>query len=84
MTKKAPSALMQPVEVSAELAAIVGQGPYSRSEIIKLLWVYIKANGLQNKKTITPDEKLGKVLGSKPIDMFAMTKEVSKHIKKKA
>lgn len=75
---------MQPVNVSADLAAIVGAGPMPRTEIIKKMWDYIKENSLQdptNKRNINPDDKLAKVFGTeKPIDMFQMTKMVSQHI----
>lgn len=77
---------MQPVNVSSDLAAIVGTGPMPRTEIIKKIWDYIKQNKLQdptNKRNINPDDKLAKVFGSKdPVDMFQMTKIVSKHIVK--
>lgn len=76
---------MQPVNISDDLAAVIGAGPLPRTEIIKKLWAYIKKNHCQdtkNKRNIIPDEKLAKVFGSKnPIDMFQMTKKVSKHIK---
>ncbi|MFN0065252.1 MAG: SWIB/MDM2 domain-containing protein [Chlamydiales bacterium] len=85
MTKKKNSAFMQPVEISDALQAVVGPGPMPRTEIIKKLWVYIKKNKCQdtkNKRNIIPDEKLAKLFGSKTaIDMFQMTKKVSKHIK---
>jgi chromatin remodeling complex protein RSC6 len=84
-TKKKNSAFMQPVQISDELAAVIGSGPLPRTEIIKKLWAYIKKNHCQdtkNKRNIIPDEKLAKVFGSKnPIDMFQMTKKVSKHIR---
>jgi len=85
MTKqKKTSAFMKPVEVSKELAEIVGKGPMPRTEVTKKLWEYIKKNKLQdenNKRNIVPDEKLAKVFGSrKAIDMFKMTGEVSKHL----
>lgn len=76
---------MTPVEYSDDLEDVVGPGPLPRTEIIKKLWAYIKKNGCQdqkNKRNIIPDAKLAKVFGSKnPIDMFQMTKKVSKHIK---
>lgn len=84
--KNKNSAFMQPVKVSPELAAIVGTGPMPRTEIVKKIWEYIKANKLQdqnNKRNIIPDEKLAKVFGSsEPIDMFKMTSALSKHISK--
>ena len=83
-TKKKPSAFMKPVKVSAALAAVVGNGPMPRTEVVKKLWAYIKKNKLQNpqnKREIRPDDKLGKVFGSpKPVDMFKMTKLVSNHL----
>ena len=86
MSQNKNSALMQPVNVSADLAAIVGTGPMPRTEIIKKIWDYIKKNNLQdptNKRNINPDDKLAKVFGSKnAVDMFQMTKLVSKHIVK--
>lgn len=84
MSQNKNSAFMQPVNVSADLAAIVGTGPMPRTEIIKKIWDYIKKNNLQdptNKRNINPDDKLAKVFGSKnSVDMFQMTKIVSKHI----
>ncbi len=76
---------MQPMKLSEELAAVVGKGPLPRTEVIKKLWAYIKLNKLQdqkNKRNILPDEKLGKVLGGtkKAVNMFEMTKLVSKHL----
>ena len=68
MSQNKNSAFMQPVNVSADLAAIVGTGPMPRTEIIKKIWDYIKKNNLQdptNKRNINPDDKLAKVFGSK-------------------
>lgn len=77
------SAFMKPLKLSSELESIVGKGPMPRTEVTKKIWVYIKKNKLQNPKNlrnIKPDEKLAKVLGAKEINMFAMTKAISKHI----
>lgn len=82
--KKANSAFMKPMTVSADLAAVVGKGPMPRSEVVKALWVYIKKNDLQdpkNKRNINADAALTKVFGGKKmINMFEMTKLVSKHL----
>ncbi len=81
--KKASSRFMQPMKVSEELAAVVGKGPMPRTEVTKKLWAYIKKNNCQdpkNKRNINPDEKLAKILGKKAINMFEMTKLVSKHL----
>ena len=82
--KKANSAFMKPLTVSAELAAVVGKGPMPRSEVVKALWVYIKKNKLQdekNKRNINADANLKAVFGGKSVvNMFEMTKLVSKHL----
>lgn len=78
------SALMKPMNVSADLAAVVGNGPLPRAEVVKKLWVYIKGKNLQdpkNKRNIIADENLKKVFGGKAVvNMFEMTKLVSKHL----
>ena len=83
--KRTPNAaFMKPVTPDAALAMIVGDKPLPRTELTKKLWAYIKKNGCQdqkNKRMINPDEKLKGVLGGKPINMFKMTAEVSKHVK---
>ena len=81
---KANSAFMKPLNVSSELAAVVGNGPMPRSEVVKKLWVYIKGKNLQdakNRRNINADENLKKVFGGKSVvNMFEMTKLVSKHL----
>jgi chromatin remodeling complex protein RSC6 len=81
---KENSAFMKPLNVSPELAAVVGAGPMPRSEVVKKLWEYIKGKGLQdpkNKRNINADENLKKVFGGKAVvNMFEMTKLVSAHL----
>lgn len=78
------AAFMKPLTVSSELAEVVGKGPMPRSEVVKKLWVYIKKHDLQdpkNKRNINADEALKKVFGGKSVvNMFEMTKLVSKHL----
>ena len=75
---------MKPMTISADLAAVIGAGPMPRSEVVKKLWEYIKANNLQdpaNKRNINADDKLKKVFGGKAtVNMFEMTKLVSAHL----
>lgn len=82
--KKKIQALMKPVKISSELQAVIGAGPYPRSQITKKLWEYIKKHELQHpteRRKIKPDSKLGAVLkSSQPVDMFEMSRLVSKHI----
>lgn len=80
---KANSAFAKPLTPSAELAAVIGKGPMPRTEVVKGLWAYIKKNGLQdekNKRNINADAALEKVFGKKTVNMFEMTKLVSKHL----
>ncbi|MDQ2933046.1 MAG: SWIB/MDM2 domain-containing protein [bacterium] len=80
----ANSAFMKPMNISPELAPVVGAGPMPRSEVVKAIWVYIKKHNLQdpkNKRNIIADENLKKVFGGKDmVNMFEMTKLVSKHL----
>ena len=75
---------MKPMNVSADLAAVVGKGPMPRSEVVKKLWAYIKKNNLQdtkNKRNINADAALKKVFAGKSVvNMFEMTKLVSAHL----
>ena len=84
MARKPNAAFMKPLKVSAELAEVVGNGPMPRSEVVKKLWAYIKKNKLQdtkNKRNINADDKLKEVFGGKKVvNMFEMTKLVSKHL----
>lgn len=81
---KENSAFMKPMKLSPDLEAVVGKGPMPRSEVVKGLWVYIKKNDLQdqkNKRNINADDKLKKVFdGKSMVNMFEMTKLVSKHL----
>jgi chromatin remodeling complex protein RSC6 len=76
--------IAKPVTPSPELAAIVGNGPLPRSEIVSKMWDHIKKNNLQNpenKREILADDKLEKIFGGKKATMFEMNKHISKHVK---
>lgn len=77
-------ALTKPMNLSADLEAVVGKGPMPRSEVVKQIWAYIKKHDLQNpanKRNILADDKLKVVFGGKgEVTMFEMTKLVSKHL----
>ena len=83
--RKPNAAFMKPVQPSAALAEVVGSKPMPRTEVTKKLWAYIKKNGLQDKKNrrqINSDDALKAVFGGKKnVNMFEMTKLVSKHLK---
>jgi len=84
-SKRKPSAaFMKPMKVSSALAAVIGAGPYPRTEVTKRLWAYIKKHKLQdskNKRDINADANLKAVFGGRgKVNMFEMTKLVSKHL----
>jgi len=85
MVRTANPALLKPLQLSAELEAVVGKGPMSRGQVVKQIWVYIKKHNLQNpsnKRNILADDKLKKLFGGKgEVTMFEMTKLVSAHMK---
>ncbi len=83
--RKPSAAFMKPLTLSDSLAAVIGSKPVPRTEIVKKLWVYIKANKLQdkaNRRMINADAKLKPVFGGKSqVSMFDMAKHISKNVK---
>ncbi|KAM0872324.1 hypothetical protein ACQ4PT_038797 [Festuca glaucescens] len=76
--------IMRPVPVSEALSKFPGGGPeISRAGAIKIVWAYIKGQGLQNpanKKEILCDEKLKSIFaGRDKIGMMEVTKLLSPH-----
>ena len=68
---------------SAALAAVIGAEAIARPQVIKKLWDYIKANGLQdaaNKRNINADAKLLAVFGKPQVTMFELAGIVGKHL----
>ena len=77
---RAPSAGMTP---SPALAAVIGAEAVARTEVIKKLWDYIKAQGLQdaaNKRAINADAKLKEVFGKDQVTMFELAGIIGKHL----
>ena len=83
--RKPNAAFMKAMNPSPMLAAVIGSSAMPRTEVTKKIWGYIKRNSLQDKKNrrmINGDAKLKAVFGGKAsVNMFAMTKLVSKHLK---
>jgi upstream activation factor subunit UAF30 len=82
--RKPNAAFMKPMTPSSLLAEIVGAKPLPRTEVTSKVWAYIKKHGLQDakdRKQINADDKLKAVFGGKKsVNMFEMTKLVSKHL----
>ncbi|XP_010536330.1 PREDICTED: synaptonemal complex protein 1 isoform X5 [Tarenaya hassleriana] len=69
--------------LSPELQAFTGMTELARTEVVKMLWKYIKENNLQDpsdKRKIICDEALRSLFPVDSINMFQMTKHLSKHI----
>ena len=83
--RKPNAAFMKPMNISPQLATVIGGSPMPRTEVTKKLWAYIKRKGLQdskNRRMINADENLRPIFGGKSqVSMFDMTKMVSKHLK---
>ncbi len=68
---------------SDALAAVIGAEPVARTQVIKKLWDYIKAENLQdatNKRAINADTKLLAVFGKPQVTMFELAGIVGKHL----
>jgi len=66
-----------------ELGAVIGAEPVARTEVIKKLWDYIKANGLQDakdKRAINADARLKPVFGKPQVTMFELAGIVGKRL----
>ena len=82
--RKPNAAFMKPLKPSDQLALIVGAKPLPRTQVVKKLWAYIKKRKLQDKKNrrmIIADANLKPIFKAKSVNMFQMTKLVSKHLK---
>src|SRR4029077_6165803 len=75
-----------PLKPSPQLSEVLGSSaPISRPQVAKKVWAYIKKHKLQDPKKrreIVADEKLKPVFGKARLDMFQMTKAISKHLSK--
>lgn len=84
--RKINPALLVPLTPSAVLAAVIGNKPASRPDIIKKVWAYIKKQGLQdtvNKRMINADDKLKALFAGKTqVSMFDLAKIVSSNVSK--
>ena len=83
--KRTPNAaFMRAMTPSDALAAIIGKGPYPRTEVTKKIWEYIKKNKLQdavNRRMINADAKLREIFKKAQASMFEMTKLLNNHLK---
>jgi len=83
--RRAPNpAFMKPLQPSPRLAAVVGNSPMPRTQVISKLWAYIKRNGLQdskNRRAINADEKLRPLFGGRSqVTMFDLAKIANQNL----
>jgi upstream activation factor subunit UAF30 len=83
--RRAPNpAFMKPLQPSPRLAAVVGNSPLPRTQVISKLWAYIKRNGLQdskNRRAINADEKLRPLFGGRSqVTMFDLAKIANQNL----
>lgn len=82
--RKINPALMAPLALGDKLAAVVGNKPLPRAQIVKKLWDYFKKNKLQdpkNKRMINADSLLRPLFGKDQVSMFDIGKIISKNVK---
>ena len=83
--RKPNAAFMAPLTPNDKLAAVIGDKPAPRTEIVKKIWDYIKKNGAQdkkNKRMINADAKLKPLFGKDQVSMFELAKIVNDNIQK--
>ncbi len=82
--RTASPGLTRPVKPDAKLAAVVGERPLPRTQVVKKMWDYVKAEGLQdrkNRRMINADDKLRPIFGGRrQVSMFDMAKMISAHV----
>jgi upstream activation factor subunit UAF30 len=83
--KRAPNpAFMRPLQPSAKLAAVIGNNPMPRTQVISKFWAYIKRNGLQdakNRRAINADEKLRPLFNNRSqVTMFDLAKIANQNL----
>ena len=83
-SKSGSPGLTRPVQPDAKLAVVVGVRPLPRTQVVKKMWDYVKAEGLQdskNRRMINADDKLLPIFGGRrKISMFDMAKVINNHV----
>lgn len=71
------------LDLSDQLASVVGGNQMPRSEVVKRMWAYFREHNLldpHNKQFVNCDETLAKLFGRKRIRAFGMLKDLTKHM----
>ena len=78
------NALQKPLQLSEELAAVVGSCPLPRGQVVSKISEQIRSHNLQNPENhreILADDKLQRVFGKDKVTMFEMNKHLAGHLK---
>lgn len=79
------AAFAEPMRPDVALSAVIGPSPLPRNELIKRLWDYIRAHGLQDereKMMINPDAALRLVVGGRRrVNIIELMKMMSAHLR---
>uniref|UniRef100_A0AC35TZ57 SWIB domain-containing protein n=1 Tax=Rhabditophanes sp. KR3021 TaxID=114890 RepID=A0AC35TZ57_9BILA len=70
--------------LSDELSDLTGQRYMTRSDVVKFMWTYFKANNLmdpKDKRMVIVDERLKPIFPQKRIQAFVMMKTLKNHVK---
>lgn len=81
--RKPNAAFMKALTPSSTLSGVIGGSAVPRTEAVKKIWNYIKANNLQdkaNRRMINADDKLKPLFGKDQVSMFDLAKILSKHL----
>lgn len=68
---------------SPELAAVVGNGPLRRQDVVKKIWAYIVEKHLQdtaNKRMINTDDKLFAIFKIQQVSLFQLAGIIGEHL----
>lgn len=77
------NALQKPLQLSEELAAVIGSGPLPRGQVVSRIWEYIRSHNLQNpenRREIMADDQLRRIFGKDKVSMFEMNKHLAAHL----
>src|SRR5262249_43159315 len=78
------NALLNPLQPSEELAAVVGPNPLPPAVVVSKIWEYIRSQELknqENRREILADSKFRKIFGKDKVTMFEMNKHLAQHLK---
>ena len=84
--KKRKPGSQPPYRLSEAMQDVVGTDILPRPQVVSKLWVYIKANNLQNpndKREILCDDKLQRIMKKRKVTMFQMNTHIGEHLLEK-